>query len=1056
MPKKRIAVIPSQKYRLQGKAAVDFYSAWDKLSLHSIAHSIPGLQFKDGPSGKLLCKCVFHDDENESAVILPASGAGPATYFCSTCGSASLFEVYAHTLHMENGGAASLYAVEEFHLPSTLAVVGNKNPTLHSGGEGGKSAGSNSGSGGNSGNNGNGPPYDYTVDHKLKSGYIDPALTEERVDEMHEDLLTNEDLLDFIESEKGWKLPTIKEHKIGLFDRGKGDKRFVIPIRDLDGKLINYRMYSGKKTPKYLGLDNLKADGLFPHKVNPNPEKGPIIIVEGESDALCGLSIGLNVYTGTAGAGTWKKEWDSPFQDLDIGICYDNDQAGINGSIAIAERLQGVAKSIRLMKALSNRPKGDLCDFVILEGKTAKDVVERYNATPIFSGDVSLLESFVDVEFEQLANLKPNTRVRTKFKIFQIENQFGFVSSRIKVDCKRGTKKICNDCPAESQDEFIVPINPQTLDYMQTHLVASDYSHLRRLLRLNCSEMTAEFDNRYRLYKTSIYPPDAPFSPIKHIEDAVIVADDHLDMINPVMFDAQVEIGQFPRAGAGKSVKHQTWFVFKPTAIPSIEESFSISDEIEYLLPFQVKKPGFTEIQAKLNDIYSDLESKLAIMGRKDLICAADLCFLSAKEIHLKSGIFTEKFKGVLEVAFFGATRTGKTSAVDRLSKLYKSGKIYDCANLTHAALIGMARNEKDGGGKFSPGILPKADGDLIILDEADKTPNEDKFAKLTATRSSGVAKYNKRDQSFALPARVRIIWLANPPGGRSMENYSFPFEVFLDVMKQSAAVSRFDFAISITSKEFRKQVIHDLNKYQLDSYQKLLLFSRHLSPEKIEITQGAIDVANESAKSLFEAFGRDKGPVSNDIEEKLLRIGTAIAIRVFAYDTFKEKLVVSDDHVQMAVHLMQTLHSSNDVQYDKMFALERDLVTEMRDRDLFFSAIEFIPDNDSRALFCQTVEENIGMAEFDRDDLLNIFPKKDYINGGHFFEKMLNSGAVYAKVNREDGRTTKTRYKFSRDGMLYVSVIRELGLESKEKVHARVIELKDEVPVQQEMGMSV
>lgn len=1037
MPKKKIAVVGSQKYRIQGHAAFLFNQEWDKISIQQIASSIPGLQFKQANNGKLSCKCIFHEDDTESAVILPPGG-GPAVYHCSSCGSATLFEVYAYSMHAENGGDATVLACEDFGISKNFAVVGVKNSAV-------KEKHNLLPSGDDQGNT------DLTVDRKLKSGFTDPGLSEERLDELYETLLNDQSALDYIDGEKGISLEIIKKYKIGLFNRGKGDIRYIYPIRNQSGQLINYRQYNPKKQPKYLGIDSVKADGLLPYNIE-IIENNPIILVEGESDSLCGRSFGLNTYSTTAGAGTFKDEWVKQFEGKDVGICYDNDQAGITGSILVAEKLQSVAKSVRLMKQLSKKPNGgDLCDFLVAEGGTKQQIIDHYHNTPIFNGDVSLLESFVDVEFDELVNLKPNTRVRTKFKIFTVDSQLGLLSSRIKIDCKRGTKKYCHDCPAENQDEFIIPITPQSIDFMQSHNISIDTTHLRKLLRLNCPDIYGEFDNKYKLYHAGIHHPQSPFSNTKQIDDCIIVSDEHLDMNNPILFESQIEVGQFPKSGGGKGVKTQTWFCFKPTQIQSEVESFSVDNEFEYLTLFK-SKPGFSEVKKKLDEIYDDLESKIAIIGRRDMIIAADLCFLSAKEIEIQSGIFKDKFKGTMECAFFGATRTGKTAAIERLSKLYKSGKLYDCANLSHAALIGMAHGSNNSGAKFTPGILPKADGDLVIFDEADKYEGEGKFNKLTATRSSGIARYNKRDQSFSLPARVRILWIANPPGGRVMGDYTFPFEVFLGVMKQQAAVSRFDLAISIISKDFKKQVINDLNKFQLESYQKLLLFSRSLKPERIEITQSAIDYINESTKDLFDTFGKDKGPVSNDIEEKLMRIATAVAIRVFSYDVFKEKLTVNEDHAQMAVHLMHTLHSSVDVGYDKMHALERDLSTDMRDPAPFYDAIEFIPDNDMRALFCQTVEENIGTAEFDRDELINIFPKKDYINGGHFFEKMVTSGAVYARVSKEDGKITKTRYKFSRDGMLYMSAIRELGLESKRKVEERVKQMKSNEPEQQEM----
>ncbi len=1034
MPKKRIAQIPLNKYRIQGKAAYQFMQQWDMVPLSSIASSIPNLKFKQGPN-KLVVKCVFHEDSTESAVILPPGG-GPANYMCSVCGSATLFEVFAHFRNAVNGGEASLFACEEFGISKSYAVIGVKNQAIKS-----TQTDDPNDPTGNGSSNGK----------KLPSGYIDPILTEEALDEMHHNLLGDEDAIEFICTEKAWSIDVIKEFKIGYFDRGKSDKRYIVPIRDMDGNLLNYRMYNPKKAPKWLGLDGIKAEGLLPHKVDPS--LGPVLIVEGEGDCLCGRANGLNTYSGTAGSTTWKDDWTTRFTSCEsVGVMYDNDQAGITGSILVGEAFVQKAIAVKVIKSLSKLPKGDLCDLFAKEGCTTNQVLAAIEAAPWFENENSLLESFTEVDFTDLLSLKPNARVKTRFKVFQIDGQAGLLSSRVLIDCKRNTKKVCKDCPAVEQDQFILPCDPTGIDRMQTHQVTTNAAALKQLLRLNCADIMGQFDNKYTLHKCTINHPDSPFTSAKPIEECIMVSDDSLDVVNPIVFDAQVEVGNYPKAGAGNGQKVKTWYIFKPTKTQSSVESFSPTKEFDLLAQFRAKPGGEA---TKIADIYEDLESKIAIQDRLHPIIAADLCFLSAKEIVIQAGMFQEKVKGVLEVAVFGSTRTGKTKIAERLSHFYMSGRLYDCANLSHAALVGMAGGGKTGG-RFTPGILPKSDGDLIILDEADKYPDEQKFLKLTATRSSGIARYNKLDQAQALPARVRIIWIANPPGQRDMGSYSFPFEVFRDVMKQDAAVARFDFAISVISKEFIKLAVKDKKKYEHQAYQKLLLFSRGLKSNEIEISDGAIEYINNSISMLFERFGRDKGPVSNDIEEKLMRISTAVAIRLFNYNLDQKKLLVTEQHAMIAVDYMVQFHSHKDVAYDAMHALEQELSTSMRDENTFYNAFEIINDDDERTLLAQSIEENIGVAAFDRDQLVNIFPKSGAMHSGmEFFEKMINSGAVYSHTARDERGNTKPKYKFSRDGLLYVSAVREIGLESRSKVSNKVKQLKTgDEPEQQELGV--
>lgn len=216
------------------------------------------------------------------------------------------------------------------------------------------------------------------------------------------------------------------------------------------------------------------------------------------------------------------------------------------------------------------------------------------------------------------------------------------------------------------------------------------------------------------------------------------------------------------------------------------------------------------------------------------------------------------------------------------------------------------------------------------------------------------------------------------------------------------------------------------------------------------------MEYINNSIQMLFGKFGKDKGPVANDIEEKLMRIATAIAIRLFSFNPDQKKLIVTEAHAVIAVDYMVNFHSHKDVGYDAMHALEEELSTAMRSEETFYAAFEIITNDDERTLLAQSIEENIGTSAFDRDQLVNIFPKSGALNSGlEFFEKLINSGAVYSYTSRDDRGGSRAKYRFSRDGLLYVAAVREIGLDSRSKVRDRVSQLKNgDEPEQQELGV--
>lgn len=64
---------------------------------------------------------------------------------------------------------------------------------------------------------------------------------------------------------------------------------------------------------------------------------GAVIVVEGELDAMRLQSGGYFAVSTTGGSGTFKKEWADLLAGYEIYICYDNDAAGITGTIRLLE-----------------------------------------------------------------------------------------------------------------------------------------------------------------------------------------------------------------------------------------------------------------------------------------------------------------------------------------------------------------------------------------------------------------------------------------------------------------------------------------------------------------------------------------------------------------------------------------------------------------------------------------------------------------------------------------------------------------------------------------------
>ena len=109
-----------------------------------------------------------------------------------------------------------------------------------------------------------------------------------------------------------------------------------------------------------------------------------IIIVEGEKDVEAATNIGLVATTFAGGAGKWRKEYSKWFQEAKVICLPDNDDAGRKGMHLIASQISKVAESVRWLELPNIPEKGDLSDWINIEGnnfESFNSLVEESSST---------------------------------------------------------------------------------------------------------------------------------------------------------------------------------------------------------------------------------------------------------------------------------------------------------------------------------------------------------------------------------------------------------------------------------------------------------------------------------------------------------------------------------------------------------------------------------------------------------------------------------------------------------------------------------------------------
>ena len=191
----------------------------------------------------------------------------------------------------------------------------------------------------------------------------------------------NDDFRMFLKEARGLTSEVIRHYKLGFaksHPKYGGGERLTIPVWK-NGRIVNLRFHSFKdENPK-----DYPYDSDLPSAISLYPEdqlkSDKVWLCEGEPDALCAISHGLNALTVTGGAGSWKNEFTPLFKGKMVNIVYDCDPAGRQGARKIAEILVRVAEKVKVID-LGLKEGADLTDY--FQEQTREQVKELADVTP--------------------------------------------------------------------------------------------------------------------------------------------------------------------------------------------------------------------------------------------------------------------------------------------------------------------------------------------------------------------------------------------------------------------------------------------------------------------------------------------------------------------------------------------------------------------------------------------------------------------------------------------------------------------------------------------------
>lgn len=789
----------------------------------------------------------------------------------------------------------------------------------------------------------------------------------------------------------------IRRYRIGAHytSRATNEIRISIPVTNEIGEYVLLRLYMpGAKERKFI---NKAAYGSAKIRFFPldQLEYDQILICGGEIKALAAAQV-LNKYdigaiAPTCGENTlWDGILNNKLEGKLVYINTDIDDEEYKWAINRCKLVSSVARAIHHVKLPEmNIPKGDINDFIREGGDLYKLLIDSPE-WKFIPGGVLKDDKPQEVNFRQ-AFSPTMTGKRAKFTGVVngiMEHQY-FLPAEVIVRCTRG-EDYCITCDVNSQ-----PLSTETK--MTVH---NEHQAL-----LDFISTTDEYHNR--VYKRCFNIPKnchkCSFQRTKEYSVSIV----RLEELTDPMSREEAYAHQIGYTVNAQVIENHP-YIFTGRIYPSPKDqvaSYVISnceptiDSLEAYIPespdtFRMFEPDNDSLEAlerKLDEIYSDLEANVTrVWKRRDLHIGIDLVYHSILSFKFMRDFPMHMYAQALIV---GDTSQGKSEAISNLRRHYHLGDLVDCGNSSKAGLaIGIDKL----GGKHFPvlGVLPKNDKKLVILEELKKMKQED-FQSLTEARSSGQVQTSKIARKIS-PARVRLIAVSNPPGGRKISSYTYGIECAINIIGTQEDLRRFDFVLVVGEDDIDISA-EKLNpptyphKFDGELCQKLILKAWKCSEVVFENVQEMLEITSK----LVEDFGYGMPILDpNSSHLKIAKLAAAIAARVHSYDKVNPGiLVVKSAHVQFIDKYLRRIYTASSSKLgEKSKAVK--LSHMLKNENELIKYLKSIPN--ARDIINKISETDILTAGFIKELV------GDFILGSQLFSRLIQCNAI-ARSNGRD-----------------------------------------------------
>ena len=713
------------------------------------------------------------------------------------------------------------------------------------------------------------------------------------------------------------------------------------------GKVVDVRNYSPYNRAAKIRSRAGSTTGMvipFDLWINTNPHTWTIICA-GEKDMAVARSNGFNAITLTGGEKALPKIL-KPFKNRRVAICYDHDEAGIEGAKSVAAAILPYAAEVRICTGFHEVCKEhgeDITDFFTKYKKTKRDLQKYIIDSPVFTPEEAAVVSKVTHPFVTLLEAS-----QPKYIGRVVQSNIQVVATYEKAMPVPTTIHAVK-LNTSGDDKYNLMQQGETRDWELCDKTCQD---VLKLVDNNFTEQQIRDNTREILGITKIERDVKIERPTKETVYQCNVTDlFEVTTKNPqtIEFVAYV-IGKRLESGKKYCITYKltphpfkgqqlTMIILDATEAADSITDFHLTEDNKKMLD-QVKNMEGS-VHDKVETLSEMAKSYIGYDGYNKLIKAIDLSFHAALQFNFNGN--TER--GTLDTLIVTESRIGKSSTAEALQKLYSLGTFVSLAggNATIAGIIGGS-NKVNGSFQTRAGLLPMNHRGLVIFEELAKC-DKDLVKALTDTRSSGSVKITRVSGDLQLPALVRMITLSNVKSSskniQPIASYPNGITILVDLIGAPEDIARYD--LMLVMGETGNRIIdpnwRPITPFEPDVYKTKIRWVWSRNPDQIIITRDVVEYIFKKCNELNSKYDSHIKIFGTEAWKKVARLATAIAGYVVSTDDTYEKIIVTTECVDEAVDYLISCYDNN------TFKLKEYVDNERRYGDIDDDGIKLLQD---------------------------------------------------------------------------------------------------------------